>query len=316
MNRLQVAIFWTVIALVLPVSAELPQPLLQWDVNSWAISTAAMAPGTAFVPNTGSFDAANGETNGALRVGLNASNPVRYVASGAGAGDRAYVYLDGFSYVDSPTRYCSAGPSSVFGNTAPIGYTEIGYYYLDSAALGATDNAGIGGKHDSGGQNVLLSVTPGGSLLSSTALLDTAAVAWVYKGDDNLGVVVPRDTWFMIAKVVDLTAVPGKCVMDYYVYYSLDGEEMVARMTSSFDVPETAVFYNSQYDGGEAKGWIGSGVGRQPKGVGFSYYSLYSGQLDPDQIGQMYASLTTAVPEPATMTLLSLGGLALLRRRR
>jgi len=301
-------------ACVLAVSAwaAMPTPVLEWDV------AASWDPDTGTVLNSGSLPAGllkpmAGDAGSWADPPGWAGSPVdparfgepRYVPGGAGAGNRAYIDMEKYSWIN--LEGSSYTPKAAFGEAA--GYTEIGYFYF-SSGMEVLMNAGIGANHGWGNMDMFLysagssPASPGRVLESSTVMYNPSTDRWWQKQEaltvDGVEV-IPRNAWIQFVKVNDLA--------NQEIRYYVNGE-LVKTTTYTDDL--TGYTFGSN---GDIIGMIGTGQ-RCMNGVGFSYLAAYDCVLTPEQIAASYAMLTTAVPEPATMTLLALGGLAMLRRRR
>jgi len=285
-------------------------PVLEWDVaSSWWWDGDA---GTWFIDNTGSLNA--GPLKGGVGSTSNWNNlysgkPVdpelfglpEYVAGGAGAGDRPYVDMNKYSYIGVESQRYEFG-NPVF--SPAVGYTEIGFFYFASD-MAVLENTGIGAAHDTNNQNLFLYADKGLTITfkSWTEMVDgrvsnpTNDNRWCH--EDVVNVYIPRDAWVQLAKVFDVAASEVR----YYI-----NDELV--FTSPFDFDLTHYVFEGR---GDVIGHFGTD-GRCLTGMSLSYFAAYNTVLSLDEITESYAYLT-GIPEPATMTLLALGGLALLRRR-
>jgi len=292
------------------VAAELPQPLVEWDLartDLWDAQAGSIA-------NSGSLTAGPLTIQEGLPYGaMTASDvgmPQFYTDGGSFDGERPYIALEKFSSVLG-TNSASAG---IFLSSSAIGYTQVGYYYI-SKDMRAQVNAGIGGKHYTNWQNEFLyslGIEQGGngSVTSWTAMRTPGDVWWEQQDslmDGQGNSIVPRDRWFQFVKVVDI-------VNNEFRYY-VDGELALTTYPTWGGAPINLAAGDYRFYGNDdLLGAIGTGPDRLVKGVGFSYFAGYDCVLTDEQIKASHAYLT-GVPEPATMSLLALGGLALLRRR-
>jgi len=323
-----------VTAVMLAGPATAATQVAEWDVNT-------------------SWDAENKVVDSSL-AGLGGLVPqpgANYYADGAGPGDRAYLMLDQPSYVTVNTP---AVNGSVF-KASDGGYTEIGYYYLP-ATIPVTSHAGIGTAGAAvTWANVFLYVQNGTSSFRSCTSMYNGSDYWSSTGLVSGGVPVPsatqwhvynpatdtwtttpmgtnsqgigtndfggrlfpaslRGQWIHIAKVHEIctdTFVDDEEVEHHYgeVRYYINGV-LMGKEVYEYDL--TGFNYVARSD---TLGAIGSSAATV-QGVGFSYFGAWSGILSDAEIMANYVALTTPVPEPATMALLALGGLAMLRRRK
>jgi len=320
----------TVAAVLVVVSAGAATQVAEWDVNT-------------------SWDATNKAVNSGL-AGFGALVPAdgaNYYASGAGVGDRAYIMLDAPSYV-------TASGTTVSGTAFKAsdgGYTEIGYIYL-APTIVAPANTGIGTNFAGTYGNMILFWQGAiSSLRSCTGMYSsTAALYWNSTNHINVGVsespasqmhlynpltetwatteigpnnfgstITPlfaslRGQWIHFTKVHEIctAVVEGEDGVEHHygeVRYYINGE-LMAKETYEYDLTGYDYIFRS-----ETLGAIG-GSSALIQGVGFSYRAAWSGVLSDAEIKANYVALTTPIPEPATMSLLALGGLALLRRRK
>jgi hypothetical protein len=292
------------------------------NTGEWQVRPAGLRMGNRTVTEAyGSKDNRGLGANGAL---YSRGDSLSYTVGGSektiASPDRPYLFLDQFGYILS-TAPSSGGPDvngnvfSTYTNVNTVGYSEVGYYYIDSDADNAVQgyNVGLGSIQDAQRQNVFMYFN-GTGVASITAVYDgdgTSAAGWK---DHNDALTVPRDEWFMLTKVFDFQG--GK------LYYYLN-DNPVPMLTSTFSDtydPATATLhgYTDAVSGnvGDHRGGIGGNSSRQAFGIGFSYYAMYEGQLKPQDIANIYTNVVLGIPEPATMSLLALGGLALLRRRK
>jgi len=289
-------------------------PVVEWDVlTSWdgkegKIENTGFRPtgaqGGPMVPKAGV--ASMFPEISADKFGM----PV-YYASGAGPGDRPYISMEKFSYLDvEDVRIDYGGAFSVAGG----GYTIIGYYNLASE-WAWTQPAGIGTYYHSDSQNVFL-YRKNGIFASRTGMVwNNPGATWGFVREDMLvgdgkqveagESFIPVDQWFQFVKILDLQA--------NEVRYYVDGELKLA-VPNAVDLLGDNYYY---WNAADVLGVIGAveTSNRFTNGVGFSYFAAYNGVLTDGEIKESYAYLT-GVPEPATMSLLALGGLALLRRKR
>jgi len=288
-------------------AAGLPQPLVEWDLaktDLWDAETGSIANSGSLT--AGALQIAPGTPLRALTedmVGL----PQHYAADGVYGGDRPYIALEQYGKVMALGPGATAG---IFLDSSAVGYTQVAYYYIETD-MRAWVNAGIGGNHYTGVQNEFLYSTGieqgGNGSLSSWTALRTPGDVWWEQQDTQVDGIVPRDRWFQLVKVVDIQA-------NEFRYY-VDGELALTTYPTQGGLPiDLAAGDYRFYGNDDAMGAIGSGSDRYVRGVGFSYFAGYAGVLDDDQIRASYAYLT-GVPEPATISLLALGGLALLRRK-
>jgi len=310
MRGLRVVTACAVCVLAASAMAAMPTPVLEWDVNaSWDSETGTIL-------NSGSLPA------GSLKPQVGdagywadppgwAGSPVdpdlfgepQYVSGGAGGSDRAYIDMETYSWIS--IEGASYTPKAAFGEAA--GYTEIGYFYF-SSGMAVLMNAGIGANHGWGNMDMFLfspgnsPPSPGPVLQSSTVMYNPSTDHWWQKQEDLTvdGVmVIPHDAWVQFVKVNDLA--------NNQIRYYVDGELV---KTTAYTDDLTGYTFGSN---GDLIGMIGTGQ-RCLSGLGFSYLAAYDCVLTEAQIMESFQNLT-GIPEPATMSLLALGGLALLRRR-
>jgi len=294
------------------MAATLPQPLVEWDLSKtdlWDSTAGSIA-------NSGSHSAGPLEMrSGVPREGQLTEEmvgmPTYYTDGGVYGGERPYIALEKFSWV------AATGPagSGIFNSASAVGYTQVAYYYIETN-MRAQVNAGIGGNHYTNWQNEFLysiGIEQGGrGSVSSWTAMRTPGDSWWEQHDlllDDQGQsIIPRDEWFQFVKVVDIQANEFR----YYVNGELALTTYPTKDGKILDLAAEGYQFVGNDDG---MGAIGRGDDRVVRGVGFSYFAGYAGVLSDEQIKGSYADLT-GVPEPATMSLLALGGLALLRRKR
>ena len=318
MNALRVAILGVAVVLSASAWAAIPGinvgPLIEWDVQNSTDETT--------IPNTGSLQEYGSQTIGHT-LGYNKTpeecgDPV-YNATGAkpvGAEGEGRAWFD-FEQFGCIVATGSSPEPRLLGNQ---GYTFVGYFSISDYAW--IDTTGIGGKATEMGTNTFLGVLNNGSFFSRTTVRDFTDGQWEMtrytRQDDLSDVGIPTDgTWFQFAKVFDPANkeiryyVDGQCVLtaDWVWEWEYQGSNGVAN-----DIPDVWHIQNNVDELG-AVGY--DNEWRLLKGVGYSYYAAYDYAMDDDQVLASYAFLSgTDVPEPATMTLLTLGGLAVLRRKR
>jgi len=327
-------------------------PVLEYDVTNYA---GGAIPNTGVKTNpltgaplvgaqygsqvTGGKDVTAGPA-GVSRVG----GAPEFVTPGNG---RSYLSFQDYGYATT----LSPGWAQLADNTFNIatGYTLVGYYRFtpefyspaNYAAIGSqgTGNANINDRHQfitmynvpAGGKRLFSwtmlaynnpthtetypNPAPGGSdpiaRRLTDELTDLLPGGENYNGGDT-------DGWFQFVKVFKpAVANPATGEKEWYeVAYYINGEYA---FSSWYKYLEGDVF--SWLNGGLGdigmNGYSAANPGdnMQVKGLDYGYFAAYNMALNAEQVAMTYEYLVP-VPEPATMTLLALGGLALLRRRR
>jgi len=314
MFRLQVLA--VCVACVLAGSAmavEMPVPVLRWDVaTSWDAST-GMVPSSGSLP-AGAWNPVPGNVAYWINPPSYDGSPVpedqqeefiarfgapHYVP--ANGDNRAYLDFDKYGMIALDGPGYGAG---IYDST--VGYTEMAYLYV-SSAMEVLQNAGIGAHHSYDDQCMFLYSWRGRGNFASSTVMTKDGMKWSaasgfgvpsWSDKDSVDAYIPRDRWFLFVKVHDIE--------NQQVRYYIDDE-----LAGWIDYEDDLTGFTYQ---GTAIGVFGAGE-RNIRGLGVSYLAAYDCVLTDEQITASYAMLT-AIPEPATMSLLALGGLALLRRRR
>jgi len=326
------------LAMVLVSSASAVTLLLEWDAANWA----AAGPGEVDaqgVPITGYLDdtcnhpgIANGliTFRGGVRyVGVddanNTSNAIRpyldFYDRGWSTGTNTYTIFnrpEGYTLyrlVDEEPVVAATGAEKGVGTGS--GYTMMMYLYAPKTMSVPGDNAGLGSQQSSKNQNTPLfsQSGTGSSLQSYTAIRRPFEHEdWAFRSEYVDSYITPRTDnrgeWFMFTKVFEYDMVTG----EGWLYYYVNGE--LAAPPVSFD-PGPDAFFSNGHGGGDPIGSFGGQANRSITGLGLGYFAVYDGAMSEAQVQASYkAFMTAGVPEPATMSLLALGGLALLRRRK
>jgi len=295
------------------LSASAAELWLEWDV-------AASWDGEEGVINTGYIPSRQPDQQGESMLLRDGSAYVPGDGSimgtgGLGAGPLSRPYLDlplgTYSYLQGASN---AFQSSLFEHADRTGYSIVGYFYF-SSAMTIQHNAGIGTAHGVSGQSEFLYSNEGGANFQSWTqmILKEKPDGWSdddcrFRQTDDID--MPRDQWIQFTKVFN--AVTGEIL--YYI-----NDNPVPLLSSLFDANGDGISDVADYkfeSRGDQFGWFGTGNPRRLEGMSVSYFAVYDGVLSTEEIAASYAMLTVSVPEPATMTLLAFGGLAILRRRR
>ena len=307
-----VALIWAVSAAAQAVTGV--QPLLEFDMANWDSAAGNL-------PNSGNLPAAQalrmtpgtGMADWAPSIPSTAFGVPEYVSGGAGPLGRPYLSFEKYGYLAGSTY-----DQSIFNNNPDgiVGYTMVGYLRVDGLASATTGGIGVA---QSGGGNLFLYTDGTGSLYSNTAIYDVDAPNYRREEDFNtwhnitgMGILPAAGTWFQFVKVFD--------VMNQEILYYVNGVlacdpiafDFHAQRGDEADIRFAGGFIDHIGD----VGTNGSDGNRAIKGLDYSYFAAYDCPLTADQVMQSYMYLTTGVPEPATMTLLVLGGAAMLRRRK
>ena len=293
------------------MAVEMPVPLLRWDVaTSWDVSTGMVlssgslpagawnpVPGNvAYWLNPPSYDGSPVPEDQQAEFITRFGAPQYVPATGD---SRAYLNFDKYGMIALDGTGYGAG---IYDST--VGYTEMAYLYV-SSDMHVLQNAGIGAHHSYDDQCMFLYSSQGRNFHSSTVMVKDGMTWAAASGfgtparpdKDNVNALIPLDRWFLFVKVHD--------VENQQVRYYIDDE-----LAGWIDYEDDLTGFVYQ---GTAIGAFGLNE-RNIRGLGVSYLAAYDCVLTDDQIKASYATLT-AIPEPATMSLLALGGLALLRRR-
>jgi len=304
MHALRVAV--AVVAIGLMSSASAATLMLEWDAANWV----AASPGDTFITNpglpwqeehtgvTGYIPGTGGEHSGVDSGPLVFLSGTRFVDNG-----------DDRPYVDFHDQGWSGGPqnSHAIFNATGTGYTEVTYLYMPHGMTIGT-NTGFGTFHVTDFQTALLRTWGGGGWMmfySNTAMKDADG--------NNLPLYVDGDEeginglihgmygqWYELVKVHDLAA--GE------IRYYINGELAIS---TDWDPGEGSTYANT----GDWIGWFGGEPIRWIQGLGVSYFAAYDGPMSDAEVQNLHKTYM-GIPEPATMTLLALGGLALLRRKK
>lgn len=262
---------------------------MEYDVTnpaSWTGSTLAdtQSFGSAMTPGAGGGGAGFGAPT--------------YVASGAGLQNRAYLNFTQLGVLGYSNR-----DGASFNNPGPLaqGYTMEGYFRINSATLAVSTNTAIGSSQGTSFENQFLYVRGGDNYLASeTQIRETTGSQTFFSSSIGLGAYIPMNTWFHLVKVMDTSS-------NNDVRYYVNGT-LVATDTG---LPDTTTY--EYWSRGENWGNVGSS-GREVRGVDYSLTRFYQGAMTAQEVTARYAAV--ALPEPASLSLLALGGLALLKRQR
>jgi len=255
--------------------------------------------------------------------------PAQYVSSGAGPDNRPYLSLNKFAAVTTSgvqpsifnvtqQKNITNDDGDVIGTTTVgnnTGYTEV-MYLRASPTMSVTQNAGLGGAHNTSSQNFPLALMSSGVWQSQTTMNSTASGSGTYWSVTTTlnanTLAIPRDVWFQFVKVHDI----AESEVRYYVTY-VDAEGEIQQLTYAEKYTTTVDFSEWYYpDRGDVIGTFGGVDDRWVQGLDYSYFAAYGGVMSAADITASFNYLAgISVPEPATMGLLALGGLALLRRR-
>ena len=298
------------VAISLAASAPAATLLLEWDVakpGSWKWDDAVNDKHGAWVVASSGGIADAGS--------MMPRDGWAYVDGGAGqvAGslDRPYIEFVSMAYVTiEGQRY----DYTLFEHADRTGYSLVGYLYFSATGLHSQDNTGIGSAHDPYQQSLFLYYSPrdDGSLLQSRTHMTrrdafpspSDSDRWVQRDFVEEKIDQPmRGEWIQFVKVFDMEA--GE------IRYYLNGNPVPVLVAPVVGIDLDDYVFEGR---GDVLGCFGSS-GRRLEGMAFSYFAVYDGVLSVEEIRASYQYLT-GVPEPATMSLLALGGLAMLRRRR
>jgi len=232
-----------------------------------------------------------------------------------GADGRAYLSFEKLGFVA-----CTSGQAKVSQFDISKGYTLVGFYRL-TEDLYSPGGTGLGVSFK-GYETSLLDI---GGAQYSYVQTSNNWLSGQYSQKNDISDFVPDDnSWFQIAKVFN-PAAPNPDMdnamgykVDYYindqhvmsVWYTDAAGELVYNAGDSFIYLEEVLG-----DIGSCRqGSLGYDPKHQIEGLEYGYFAAYDYALSAAEVAKAAAFL--GVPEPATMTLLALGGLALLRRRR
>ena len=292
---MSLAVVWSVSAVAGTISDLFPAltPVVEYDVTNWANNA---------IPNTGSRTGTGSQVGGATV--LDESDWLTYgykVTSANEFGapvyrideDRPYMSFEKFGHIKCSRDSATTSNSFDFA----VGYTLVGYYRI-TEEFATFKEASIGVEYKSNENTLLEFGGNGGSPKSMHRVWGDDAKA------DDMSDVLP-DGWFQIVKTFN-TATK---TVDYYI-----NDRHV--LTTEYDFADGSSF---EYLWG-ALGDIGVYLPSNPvahhqvKGLDYGYFAAYNRVLSAEDVRDSYAYLT-GIPEPMTMSLLVLGGLALLRRR-
>jgi len=277
-------------------------PVLEYDVANW--------DGIGAIPNTGVRN--HGGPFGSQVAGAIFDN-VAISEEEAGApvyvGDdgRPYLRFQQYGYVtcnDSPATHENAF-------RLDVGYTLVGYYRFTEDFY-AKEGGAIGMAHKGGWENSLLHIGWWGQ--GRDSITNVTNNSTLLK--DDLSNDLPENEWFQLVKTfTPIMSADATAIESYQVDYYVNGHHV---LTNGFDAEENDTFQ-----------WLWAGVGdigvcrqgplgidpkHQMMGLDYGYFAAYDRPLSAEEVALSYQYLI--IPEPATMTLLALGGLAMLRRRR